>query len=95
MPSLDFLLLILGNGGTGPRIDLDAQLLHKISRARKMLDDAGCEHVPISVDGGVSFEVAKKTMEMGANIFVLGTKSIYNKENSVVEQCNAFRAYLS
>jgi len=95
LPSLDFLLLILGNGGTGPRIDLDAQLLHKISRARKMLDDAGCEHVPISVDGGVSFEVAKKTMEMGANIFVLGTKSIYNKENSVVEQCNAFRAYLS
>lgn len=95
LQQIDYLLLILGNGGAGPRIELDEMLLHKITRARRMLDEAGRREVPIEVDGGVSFEVAQQTWQRGAEIFVLGTKSIYQPGWSVVERCNALRAGLA
>jgi len=59
-----------------------------------MLDEHGRQDVPIEVDGGVSFDVARRTQEAGASVFVLGTKSIYQPGVSVVERCNALRAYL-
>ena len=94
IPMLDMVLLVLGNAGNGAGVGLDDQLLDKIARTRKMLDEHGRRDVPIEVDGGVSFDVARRTKAVGASIFVLGTKSVYQPGVSVVERCNALREYL-
>lgn len=51
--------------------------LKKIADVRKKLDDAGRSDALIEVDGNVSFENARKMSEMGANIFVAGTSSVF------------------
>ena len=94
IPHIDMVLLILGDAGTGPRQILDEQLLNKIAKVREMLIKMDREDIIIEVDGGVSFEVARRTKEKGANAFVLGTSSIYQPGKSVVELCNYLREYL-
>lgn len=55
------------------------QTLNKISRMRSWLDSIGYSHLRIEVDGNVSFDNAKKMREAGADMFVCGTASIFNK----------------
>jgi ribulose-phosphate 3-epimerase len=38
-------------------------------------------HLPIEVDGNVSFTNASKLKKQGANIFVAGTSSIFSGNN--------------
>jgi len=51
--------------------------LEKIEAVRSMLDGKGHTDVEIEVDGNVSPENAIRMKEAGANIFVLGTSSIF------------------
>ncbi len=51
--------------------------LEKIAAVRRMLDGKGRTDVEIEVDGNVSPENAIRMKEAGANIFVLGTSSIF------------------
>ena len=39
--------------------------------------------MPIEVDGNVSYENARKMKMAGANIFVVGTASIFGKDTSL------------
>jgi len=94
LPHIDMVNLILGNAGFCPRQPLDDQLLQKIAKVRKMLDDHNRSDVVLEVDGAVSFETAKLTKKAGANSFVLGTSSVYKDGLSVVEQCNSLRDYI-
>lgn len=94
LSQIDIVLIILGEGGIGPSLAFDDTLLNKVKNTRELLDKAGNSNAMIAVDGGVSFEVAKKTYKAGAEIFVLGTSSIYKKDESVVDKCNEFREYL-
>lgn len=94
LPHIEIVNVILGNAGIGSQ-PLDMQLQNKIRRTREMADAVGNKDLIIQVDGGVSFEVAKKAQELGANSYVLGTKSIYQPGKSVVERMNALREYLA
>ena len=60
--------------------------LNKISRLREMYPD-----LVIEVDGNVSYENAKKMKEAGANIFVVGTASIFSKDNTLDEGIKKMR----
>lgn len=51
--------------------------LEKIAAVRRMLDEKGRTDVEIEVDGNVSPENAIRMKAAGANIFVLGTSSIF------------------
>lgn len=94
IPHVDMVNLILGNAGIGPRQPLDDQLLKKVEKVRKLFDDVGRRDVIVEVDGGVSFETARRTWLKGANSFVLGTSSIYMQGKSVLERCESLRNYL-
>ena len=93
LPYVDMINLILGNAGCSPRMPLNDQMLNKISKTRKMIDDSG-KDIILEVDGAVNFDTALKAKEHGANSFVLGTSSIYRPEWDVVEQCDKFRKHL-
>ncbi len=51
--------------------------IEKIARARKFLDAHGRADAEIEVDGNVSIANAIRMKEAGANIFVVGTASIF------------------
>ena len=65
--------------------------LKKIRSLREYLDSNGYEQVEIEVDGNVSFENAKKMKEVGANIFVAGTSSVFKTEYSLQEGIGRLR----
>lgn len=90
LPDLDAVLIMTVNPGFAGQ-KLVPQMLDKIRRLRRMLDENGYENVEIECDGNVSFENAKKMSDAGANIFVAGTSSIYSKEASFEENIKKFR----
>ena len=55
----------------------------KIKRTRKMLDDAGYNDIIIEVDGNCSFENIPKMYKNGADMFVVGTSSVFAKNTTV------------
>ena len=60
------------------------ETLEKIKDLKEIIIEKGL-NTEIEVDGNVSFENAKKMKVMGADIFVAGTSSIFNKEIGMKE----------
>ncbi|MCQ2484336.1 MAG: ribulose-phosphate 3-epimerase [Clostridia bacterium] len=65
--------------------------LDKIRRVREYLDGRGRKDIEIEVDGNVSFENAVKMKASGANIFVVGTSSVFNSSFTLTEGIERFR----
>ena len=81
---LDMVLLMTVNPGfSGQKIVPSS--FKKISRLRKMLDESGYSSMPIEVDGNCSFENVPKMYAAGAEIFVVGTSSVFQKNLSIKE----------
>jgi ribulose-phosphate 3-epimerase len=56
--------------------------LRKIAACRRLLDEAGYDHLPIQVDGNVSFANIPGMVAAGAHNLVAGTSSIFNSADS-------------
>lgn len=93
-PYLDMALILNGNAGKSTKQDIDSHMERKIRRARELLDTCGNETALIEVDGNISFENALRAKRNGANVYVLGTASIYGKETGVAENIKRLREYL-
>ena len=52
---------------------------------RNMLSERDLEHILIQVDGNCSFENVPKMYEAGADIFVVGTSSVFKKGQTIKE----------
>lgn len=74
---IDLVLVMSVNPGFGGQKFLPS-VLPKITRIRKMLDDAGRKEVPIAVDGGIDATTAPKVFKAGATVLVAG-KSVYGE----------------
>jgi ribulose-phosphate 3-epimerase len=70
LADLDLLLVMTVNPGFGGQ-QFIAHSLEKISRARRMLDAAGCRAV-LEVDGGINRETIFQCWRAGADTFVAG-----------------------
>lgn len=68
--------------------------LGKIQRMRKYLDGRGYAELPIEVDGNCSFENVPKMMASGAEIFVVGTSSVFKSGQTVKEGAEKLYALL-
>ena len=90
LPDFDMLLLMTVNPGYSGQ-KLIPQCLDKITRARKLLDDAGYAATPIEVDGNCSLENTPKMMAAGAEIIVAGSSSVFDKRLGVEEGVKALR----
>ena len=85
---LDLVLVMTVNPGHAGQ-KMHEESFERIKSVRKLLNDMGHEDVFIQVDGNVSFENAKIMSQMGANIFVAGTSSVYSKKfriNEAIDQ---------
>lgn len=94
LDDLDGVLLMAVNPGFAGRT-MVPQVLKKIARLRKMLDENGLQHVRIEVDGNVSFDNCVKMREAGADIFVCGTSSLFAKGATIEENAIRFREALA
>ena len=90
LPDIDAVLLMTVNPGFAGQ-KLVPQTLEKITACRKFLDERGYENVEIEVDGNVSFENARKMSDAGADIFVAGSSSMFNKDFSLKEGIDRLR----
>ncbi len=94
LPQLDMLLIMSVNPGfAGQKLVYSS--IEKIRKAKKMIEERGLEHILIQVDGNCSFENVPKMYEAGADIFVVGTSSVFKRGQSVAEGTKRLRALIS
>lgn len=86
------LVMTVSPGFAGQKIFAGAE--DKVRKTRNFLDEAGFESIPIEVDGNISPENGAKLSRCGAEIFVLGTSSLFIKGKDMTESADAFRAGL-
>ena len=69
-------------------------MLDKIESVKKILLSLDL-NIPIQVDGNISKETAELCIKKGAEIFVLGTTSIFKKNINLYQQCLDFKKYIN
>ena len=90
---IDMLLVMtVSPGFAGQKIFAGAE--RKVEKARTLLNAWGCENTSIEVDGNISLENGRKLSLKGADIFVLGTSSLFLKDKTLTEAANNFKAVL-
>ena len=94
LDDIDAILLMTVNPGFSGQ-KLIPSTLKKIKALRDSLDEKGYSHIEIEVDGHVSFENSVLMSNAGANIFVAGSSSVFNKDASMRENIIKMRKMLS
>ncbi len=82
LPYTDAVLVMTVNPGFAGQ-SLVESTLDKIRRLRAMLDEAGYEAVNVMVDGNVSFDNAVRMRAKGADLFVVGSSSLFRSGASL------------
>lgn len=90
---IDMLLVMTVSPGFAGQ-KLFAAAKRKVADARKLLDDAGLADMPIEVDGNISIENGRKLSASGADIFVLGTSSLFLKDKELSQAAQEVRSAL-
>lgn len=94
LPYVDVIVLMLivpGFAGS----TLIHGILEKVGRTRRFLDECGYKDIIISVDGSVSCERAKMLRNLGAEIFVGGTKGLFKTGEPLNRAIPKFRNAIS
>lgn len=66
----------------------------KVSKAKSLLHEWGYENILIEVDGNISLPNGAMLSGAGADIFVLGTSSLFLKDKSLTQAAEDVRAVL-
>lgn len=90
LDDLDAVLIMTVNPGYAGQ-KLIPRTIDKIRKTRAFLDERGYDHIEIEVDGNVSFENAAKMRSAGADIFVAGSSSIFQKGSSLEDNARMLR----
>ena len=90
LDDIDAVLVMTVNPGYAGQ-KLVPATIGKIRELREMLDARGYSHVEIEVDGNVSLENARRMSDAGANIFVVGTASLFQPTHTIREGVLALR----
>ncbi len=90
---IDMLLVMtVSPGFAGQKLFAAAE--RKTLEARKMLEESSRNRILIEVDGNISIPNAQKLNKCGADIFVLGTSSLFLKDKPLFDAAVDFRTAL-
>lgn len=90
---IDMLLIMtVSPGFAGQKMFLGAE--KKVAHAQTLLKEWNCRDILIEVDGNISPENGRKLYACGADIFVLGTSSLFLKDKTIKQAAEEFRANL-
>jgi ribulose-phosphate 3-epimerase len=90
---VDIVLVMTVNPGFAGQ-ELIPETLEKIKELKMIIIENGLD-IEIEVDGNVSFENARKMKKMGADIFVAGTSSLFNRGMDMVQAGEKLKAIVS
>jgi ribulose-phosphate 3-epimerase len=71
LPEADYVILLCVEPGLGGQ-DFSPYIYDRVATVRKMIEDSGRD-VPIFVDGGVNEGTARKLLESGADVLIIGS----------------------
>jgi ribulose-phosphate 3-epimerase len=86
------LIMTVSPGFAGQKMFAGAE--RKTKQALEFLKAMGYGDMLIEVDGNISLENGKKLYNCGADIFVMGTSSLYLKDKELTVAADDFRKYL-
>ena len=89
LPYVDLVLVMTVNPGYAGQPFIE-EMIGKIARLRKMLDERGLK-AELEVDGGISPKTARRVVEAGARVLVVGA-AIFKKDKSISETMAELRA---
>ncbi len=93
MEYVDMLLVMtVSPGFAGQKLFKGAE--RKVDKACALLNEWGYTDTLLQVDGNISLENGAKLSKKGANVFVLGTSSLFLKDKSLIQASEDFRAVL-
>ena len=84
LPQLDMVLIMSVNPGFAGQKIVESSF-EKLRKMRNMLKERNLENILIQVDGNCSFENVPKMYDAGADIFVVGTSSVFKKGLTIKE----------
>lgn len=87
------LIMTVSPGFAGQKLFAAAE--RKVADARQLLDNLGYPHISIEVDGNISIENGRKLSRCGADIFVLGTSSLFIKDKDLKDAATEVRSALN
>ncbi len=71
LPHLDYFLLLAVWAGYGGQTH-DPRTLDKVRQTRAIFRQEGL-HIPLAVDGGINYDIARQLVEAGADELIIGT----------------------
>ncbi len=90
---MDMLLVMtVSPGFAGQKLFKGAE--KKVEKATKLLEEWGRPEILVEVDGNISLENGAKLSKKGADIFVLGTSSLYVKDKTLPQAAEDVRSVL-
>lgn len=92
IPYVDLVLIMTVNPGFGGQTFIP-EMLQKIRRLRKILDDRGL-NAELEVDGGVTTENASKIVKAGAKVLAVGA-SVYSAGEGISQALEKIRRAVS
>ncbi len=84
LPELDMVLIMSVNPGFAGQKIVESSF-DKIRKMRNMLDERCLHNILIAVDGNCSFENVPKMYRAGADLFVVGTSSVFKEGQTIKE----------
>lgn len=93
LPLIDMVLVMTVNPGFAGQKIVPTSFA-KIAKMKQMLADSGFNDILIEVDGNCSFENVPKMYSAGADIFVVGTSSVFKKDISIKDATERLMATL-
>lgn len=93
LPELDMVLIMSVNPGFAGQKIVPASF-EKLRKMRNMLKRRNLERILIEVDGNCSFENVPKMYEAGADVFVVGTSSVFKKGEDIKENTKKLKDLL-
>jgi len=93
LSEIDCVLIMTVNPGFAGQKLVPMTLL-KIEELKSLINQTNNKHIKIQVDGNVSYENALKMKELGADIFVVGTSSVFSSSDFIAN-LNRFKEVIS
>jgi ribulose-phosphate 3-epimerase len=88
LADVDLVLIMSVDPGFGGQEFIE-EVLPKLRRLRRLLDDAGSA-VEVEIDGGITAETAPRSVQAGARVLVAGT-AVFKEKGSIAENMARLR----
>ena len=88
LADVDLVLIMSVDPGFGGQEFIE-EVLPKLRRLRRLLDDAGSA-VEVEIDGGITAETAPRSVQAGARVLVAGT-AVFKDKGSIAENMGRLR----